>query len=145
MAPFRGERLIIVADPMETGFSQAGSRRDQAGVSVGLGLSRMKQDQIVLRQGGNAMSIGFQIIDQFNEVQAQQIRQFSGVNDPGKIRRLAHPVLDGSGDADAGRGYRLRILLQEFVHDLFQAPILPAWKELNGDLFGPIPLEFKNP
>src|SRR5262249_13187733 len=84
-------------------------------------------------QGRDAVRVGLEIVDHPDVPGAELCGEGGGVHHPWKIRRLAPPVADGSGDAERRMSHLQRVRAQELPDDLLEAFVRAAGEGLLDD------------
>src|SRR5215469_15947444 len=77
---------------------------------------------LVRVQFGDAVSIGFKIIDKKEVLNIQPRRQLRTVQYPGQVRQLEATMADWAGHAEAGSGhFRVAALSEKLLCDYFES------------------------
>ena len=104
VATFGGDGNVFRAVPDEEGFAQAGSGGDEAAVAGGFGVALVEGKDLVGVELGNAVAVGFEVVDEEDVLDAEGLREVAGVEAPGEVGEFEAAVADGAGAAKAGSG-----------------------------------------
>ena len=124
---------VAHAVPDEHSFAEAGSSGDEALVADRIGIAGVQGEYLVGGELGDAIAVGFQIIDEEDVANAEGALQVASVEDPWKICEFETPVTNRAGAAEAGGCDEALIFsfgsgAEEAVNDLFKAAELMRGK-----------------
>src|ERR1043166_9280941 len=92
MDAFGRDRQMTIAVPKKSGFAEPSACGNNRGIADGPQLAGIERDKIRWRESGDAVRVGFQIIDEPGLLDAERAGKFPVNDGPGKIRYL-HPAL----------------------------------------------------
>jgi len=104
VTPFAGERPMAVTVPIQAGFAETGSSRNDGRVAGGFERTIVEDREVFLVECRESVRIGLEVVDQPDRVQAQVARQLGGIDQPGQIGRLDASTDDRPGDSKTGHG-----------------------------------------
>ena len=91
-----------VAVPDEQGLAEAGAGGDEAAVADGGGVAFVQGEDAVGGELGDAVAVGFEVVDEEDVLDAERVWQVADVEGPGEVGELEAAVADGAGAAEAG-------------------------------------------
>ena len=97
VAALGGDGAVAVAVPDEERFAEAGAGGDEAGVAFGVGRAGVKGEDLVGGQLGDAVAVGFEVVDEEDVLDAERLREVADVEGPGEVGELEAAVADGAG------------------------------------------------
>ena len=92
MAALRGEGAMPDAVPVEPGFTESRSRRNDRGVPLRIGPAFVQDGEVFGPQFCDTIGIGFKVVDQSDRPNGELLRQLLCVDDPREIRGLDDAV-----------------------------------------------------
>ncbi len=104
VASFGGDGAVVRAVPDEQRFAQAGAGGDEAAMAYGGGVAGVQREDGLGCELGDAVAVGFEVVDEEDVVDAECVGQVVLVEAPGEVGELDLAVADGAGAAEAGGG-----------------------------------------
>src|SRR5690348_2483656 len=117
---------ILTAVPIEHGLAQTCARRNDDSVTFRVRRARLQNGEIIRTESGDAVAVGFEIIDDDDLGDADARGEALDFDAPGKICGADDAFVDGPGDANScGFGFGL-LRGEEFADDVFESGVIAA-------------------
>jgi hypothetical protein len=104
VAAFAGHGDVLLAVPGQDALAEAGAGGDQGAVADLAGVALARGVDLVGLEFGDAVAIGFQVVDEEDVVDFEVVGQLAAVEGPGQVGEAQAAVADRAGDAEAGGG-----------------------------------------
>ena len=126
MAAFGSDRKMAVAVPEKPRLAQARAGGDDRRVANRVLVARIENDEILGHQPGDAVGVGFDVIDEPDLFEVQCAGEVLRIDDPGEVRHLRPALFHRPGNAEAGMLGFDAMFGDEAEGHLLQACILVA-------------------
>src|SRR6516162_3275696 len=105
MSSFGSEGTMLPAIPVEAGFTQAGSRRNDCGISSRIRFAGVQSEKVLRLKVGNAVGVGFKVVDQTDWRFSEFGFNCICLNNPTEVGKFRSSVFHRSRNSEA-RAFR---------------------------------------